>query len=494
MKITAEELAELCCCPRTHEPLRLDGDQFASSSGRHRYPLVHGIPFLVTRQRETPQLLDEFFRYRRFFQLLRSGAYEADRLGDKLEEIKQSVRLLRRYFDSVVGAIDFGSQPLVLDVAAGMMETSRELSRRGARVVATDFSFEELLNPRIYSFFDERGYDWSRFSIVDGQRALHEREIDFARVLAPAERLPFRDEAFDVVFTRSALHHVKDLEESLAEMSRVLRVGGLLVVAGECIRPPWDSELDYRDGEIDFQEGIDEQMRTWGEYHAALRRAGFGDLQVTPLLASSGKHLPRMLAALRLRDPFGRLDGRQLRGISLMALQAMGCVVGWVARRTGDPPDPPAPAPEGKLPLAQQMARFEEFDEELRSEALEAHRGLPRYYTARTMPRPECYGFGELFQHRGRSVRRMYRSGCLVTGGRYLPRRAPLLRLINDSGRPVTFEIETFPEGGRKIWTLKPGRNRARLDFPVRLDAPAVEFHFRIDGDGPVYFREIRRE
>jgi ubiquinone/menaquinone biosynthesis C-methylase UbiE len=50
---------------------------------------------------------------------------------------------------------------------------------------------------------------------------------------ADAERLPFGDEGFDLVFGHAVLHHIPDLARALAEFERVLAPGGMLLFAGE---------------------------------------------------------------------------------------------------------------------------------------------------------------------------------------------------------------------------------------------------------------------
>jgi SAM-dependent methyltransferase len=50
---------------------------------------------------------------------------------------------------------------------------------------------------------------------------------------AEAERLPYPDASFDLVMGHAFLHHVPDLPAAMAEMKRVLRPGGTLVIAGE---------------------------------------------------------------------------------------------------------------------------------------------------------------------------------------------------------------------------------------------------------------------
>ena len=52
-------------------------------------------------------------------------------------------------------------------------------------------------------------------------------------VTTEAERLPFKDESFDLVFGHAVLHHIPDLDRAFAEFRRVLRPGGMIAFAGE---------------------------------------------------------------------------------------------------------------------------------------------------------------------------------------------------------------------------------------------------------------------
>ena len=51
--------------------------------------------------------------------------------------------------------------------------------------------------------------------------------------VADIEALPFADHSFDLVIGHAVLHHVPDVPAALAELRRVLRPGGRLVIAGE---------------------------------------------------------------------------------------------------------------------------------------------------------------------------------------------------------------------------------------------------------------------
>jgi ubiquinone/menaquinone biosynthesis C-methylase UbiE len=56
-------------------------------------------------------------------------------------------------------------------------------------------------------------------------------EVDTARV--DAERLPFADASFDLVFGHAVLHHIPDLARAFTEFARVLAPGGTVLFAGE---------------------------------------------------------------------------------------------------------------------------------------------------------------------------------------------------------------------------------------------------------------------
>jgi SAM-dependent methyltransferase len=57
--------------------------------------------------------------------------------------------------------------------------------------------------------------------------------LEVRTAAADAERLPFADHSFDLVFGHAVLHHIPDLPRAFAEFARVLRPGGTLLFAGE---------------------------------------------------------------------------------------------------------------------------------------------------------------------------------------------------------------------------------------------------------------------
>jgi len=59
---------------------------------------------------------------------------------------------------------------------------------------------------------------------------------------ASAGRLPFRDETFDLVTMLDVLEHIRDEASALAQASRVIRPGGLLLVAVPAYRILWGAQ------------------------------------------------------------------------------------------------------------------------------------------------------------------------------------------------------------------------------------------------------------
>jgi ubiquinone/menaquinone biosynthesis C-methylase UbiE len=81
----------------------------------------------------------------------------------------------------------------------------------------------------------ERGASAVTISDVDAERVreaegLWSGDPRFSFAACPAERMPFADASFDGVLLNEVLEHVRDERESLAEVRRVLKPGGVLAL------------------------------------------------------------------------------------------------------------------------------------------------------------------------------------------------------------------------------------------------------------------------
>ena len=60
-----------------------------------------------------------------------------------------------------------------------------------------------------------------------------------------AVALPFADDSFDALLCTSVLEHVDDIERSVAEISRVVRPGGAVLVTAPFLYPTHEAPYDY---------------------------------------------------------------------------------------------------------------------------------------------------------------------------------------------------------------------------------------------------------
>jgi demethylmenaquinone methyltransferase / 2-methoxy-6-polyprenyl-1,4-benzoquinol methylase len=126
------------------------------------------------------------------------------------------VRLWRRAVARITAA---GLSERVLDLAAGTGTSSLTFTATGADCVACDFSLGML----------QAGQSrLARSGEQDGQRRDGRGRLAF--VAGDALRLPFADGAFDAVTISFGLRNVASPGAALAEMRRVTRPGGRLVV------------------------------------------------------------------------------------------------------------------------------------------------------------------------------------------------------------------------------------------------------------------------
>src|ERR1700761_634659 len=133
-----------------------------------------------------------------------AGRY--DLLNDLL-----SAGQVRRWRRVVAGAVDARPGQRILDLAAGTGTSTVSFAASGAECVACDFSIGML-----------------RAGI--GRVRADQNGPQPAFVGGDALRLPFADEMFDAVTISFGLRNVVDPPRALAEMLRVTRPGGRLVI------------------------------------------------------------------------------------------------------------------------------------------------------------------------------------------------------------------------------------------------------------------------
>ncbi len=204
------------------------------------------------------------------------------------DEFSRICTILRPYLAS-------GSR--LLDIGAGRGLTSLALAQTGAHVISVESDPSEVVG-------------------VGALGKLRRPLLPLAPVRGDILRLPFPDKAFDVVFCRSVLHHLRDLGEGLRESYRVLRPGGTLLAVNEHILGLLSSGNRFLKAHPATAFGVNENAYHMLAYWRKLRRAGFEDIHFYgyPL------ELPEFLVATRSNRVRSRLVGLPVGGRVFLAL------------------------------------------------------------------------------------------------------------------------------------------------------------------------------
>ena len=195
-----------------------------------------------------------------------------DRTNDVL-----SLGLDRRWRREVVRALDLRAGESLLDLAAGTATSSEPFVDAGVRTVACDFSLGML-------------------------RVGRASRPDLALVAGDATRLPFEDDALDAVTISFGLRNVADVPAALAELRRVTRPGGRLLVC-EFSHPTWRPWRSF-------------YTEVWLRLLPAVARRVSSSPDSYVYLAESIRAWPdqRALAALLADAGWGRVEVRNLTG------------------------------------------------------------------------------------------------------------------------------------------------------------------------------------
>lgn len=212
--------------------------------------------------------------------------------------------------------VDFGRlrDKDVLEVGCGSGFAVQLFAEAGARVTAVDLT------------------EWA---VETTRRRLDAFDLEAEVLQGDAERLPFDDDSFDLVFSWGVIHHTSDMDRALRELVRVCRPGGQLVLmvynrhslffvvyrAFARFLPLWRRlGLHFEGARAGEREGLIARHFTPPELRRKLTAAGLEAVSITPYGQDAELlPLPRRIRVpitdrlpQRLKDPVLRRLGHQL--------------------------------------------------------------------------------------------------------------------------------------------------------------------------------------
>lgn len=266
-------MVDILRCPACYGALALEQ---ASATGLHGrfvheghlrcqscrlvYPIHLGVAGLAVLDQDWAPCLKETIARRAIFQETLEGTalQEQEKVHEETgaaycDEVQ---RLTQQVYDSLGDVRGLR----ILDLGAGLGETSRTFAEKGAQVVA--------LEPEAANLFEMQMAGYEGLVKQEAQKTASGAflynltkpvaKAPFVRIMGGGHRIPIQSNVFDVVFCRSVLHHLDDMTAVLREMLRVAKPNGQLILASEPIRSIFDSPSTQLLFDVEAQKGLNE--------------------------------------------------------------------------------------------------------------------------------------------------------------------------------------------------------------------------------------------
>ncbi|MEZ5321187.1 MAG: class I SAM-dependent methyltransferase [Microthrixaceae bacterium] len=172
--------------------------------------------------------------------------------------------------------LDLQPGMLVLDMGCGAGRHAFESFRRGARVIAFDYDMAEL-----------EGVRDLMWAMREADEVPPEHEAQAVR--GDALHLPFADGTFDRIIASEVMEHLGDDAGAMAELTRVLKPGGVMAVTVPSWLPEklcWALSAEYH---APLAQGGHVRVYTEGQLRERMRAAG---LDPTGSHRAHGLHSP----------------------------------------------------------------------------------------------------------------------------------------------------------------------------------------------------------
>jgi ubiquinone/menaquinone biosynthesis C-methylase UbiE len=181
--------------------------------------------------------------------------------------------LVRKYeSELILDFLNLTPGEIILDAGCGTGVFTRDIISSGSKVIGLDVSLPMLRRAR-----EKSG------------------SIRFLPIRGDISSLPFREESFDKVVSITVLEFIAEAKKAMAELFRVARRGGVVVVATLNSRSPWAARRreEARKGHSIFSKAIlrsPDEMLALSPVHGMVRTAIHFDKEDLPEKTVEAEH------------------------------------------------------------------------------------------------------------------------------------------------------------------------------------------------------------
>jgi SAM-dependent methyltransferase len=231
-----------------------EGELRCSACGA-TFALRRGVPELL--HEPAPHIVAEAAGLARFADYMRATGWNRE-LVLRLPNVEHGYWYVQaRSMHQLLTTIPFQPRQSILDVGSNTCWAANHFAQRGLEAIALDIATPELQG--LYTA------DWF----------LEEGKVFFERVLGSMDAIPLASSSVDYVYCCEVLHHndADGLRRTFAEIFRVLRPGGRLLIVNETLKTLRDPHGVHVDAVEQF-EGY-EHAHWAARYRWEAMRAGF---------------------------------------------------------------------------------------------------------------------------------------------------------------------------------------------------------------------------
>lgn len=218
------EILDLICCPRDFSNLESRGSELVCRQEGHSYPVIDGIPVLLTQDREptnwnTPASIELAVKIRSGQASLPYSEWNGNGVHPHVQHIiastggnlyKHAINRVKRYPIPEL-RLPSGDGHVLLDIGCNWGRWSIAAAQKGYQVIGLDPNLE---------------------AVVAAQQIARQLNLKSQFVVGDARSLPFRSASIDRVFSYSVIQHFSRRNGSATDT--IKEIGRVLMSRGSC--------------------------------------------------------------------------------------------------------------------------------------------------------------------------------------------------------------------------------------------------------------------